>query len=279
MASRFAGLLPLAGTRAASELPGEAVVSLRMADGGEASFPLRRVRGRQVTVAVPWRKTRSACGQVHYPEYFWSATMGAHVVYESRLELARLLLDDFDCQVLAIAAQPFLLRARVGGRVRRHVPDFLLVHADRSVRVVNVKPAGRLADPRIAEALAWPASSASGTPSSPARPASSRPPSAPPSCAPDQTGEELTAYGQLLARDVRPALESLAQSRKSKDDNHGTLSRAPPGLFTYPATNPPRAVQLQRNAQLTVFKFARSLHPSPGRLPRLPGACRAVARS
>ena len=65
----------------------------------------------------------------------------------------------------------------------------------------------------------------------------------------------LTAYGERFARDVRPALESLAQSRKSKSDNHGTLSRPPPGLFTYPATRPPRAVQLQRNTQLTVFKF------------------------
>lgn len=55
-----------------------------------------------------------------------------------------------------IAAQPFLLRARVGGRARRHVPDFLLVHADRSVQVVNVKPASRLAGPLIAEALVWP---------------------------------------------------------------------------------------------------------------------------
>jgi hypothetical protein len=31
------------------------VVSLRMADGGEASFPLRQVQGRQVVAAVPWR--------------------------------------------------------------------------------------------------------------------------------------------------------------------------------------------------------------------------------
>jgi hypothetical protein len=81
--------------------------------------------------------------------------MGAHVVYE-RLELARLLLADFDRDVTAIAAQPFLLQARVGGRSRRHVPDFLLAHADKSVRVVNVKPAGKLAEPQIAEALAWP---------------------------------------------------------------------------------------------------------------------------
>jgi hypothetical protein len=36
------------------------------------------------------------------------------------------------------------------------VPDFLLASADRTVRVVNVKPAARLADPAVAEALAWP---------------------------------------------------------------------------------------------------------------------------
>lgn len=36
------------------------------------------------------------------------------------------------------------------------MPDFLLAHADKSVRVVNVKPAGKLAEPRTAEALAWP---------------------------------------------------------------------------------------------------------------------------
>ena len=156
MASWFAGLRPLAGARAACELPADAVVSLRMADGGEASFPLRQVQGRQVVAAVPWRKTRSARGQAHYPGYFWSATMGGHVIYESRLELARLLLADFGRDVAAIAAQPFLLQARVAGTARRHVPDFLLVHADKSVRVVNVKPAGKLAEPRTAEALVWP---------------------------------------------------------------------------------------------------------------------------
>jgi hypothetical protein len=134
----------------------DAVVSLCMSDGGEASFPLRQVQGRQVAAAVPWRKARSGRGQVHYPGYYWSATMGAHVIYESRLELARLLLADFDPGVTAIAAQPFLLQARPDGRARRHVPDFLLVHADEPVRVVNVKPLGKLAEPRIAEALAWP---------------------------------------------------------------------------------------------------------------------------
>jgi hypothetical protein len=131
-------------------------VSLRLHDGTVPERPLRQVTAAQVVSAVPWRMTRSAHGQAHYPGYYWSSTAGGHVIYESRLELARLLLADFDPGVTAIAAQPFLLRAPVSGRARRHVPDFLLVHADQTVRVVNVKPAARLADPTVAEALAWP---------------------------------------------------------------------------------------------------------------------------
>ena len=46
-----------------------------------------------------------------------SATTGGFVIYESRLELARLQLADFDPQVEQIYAQPFRLAARAGGRV------------------------------------------------------------------------------------------------------------------------------------------------------------------
>jgi hypothetical protein len=81
--------------------------------------------------------------------------MRRHVVYESRLELARLLLADFDPKVAAIAAQPFYLTASVNGKERNHVPDFLLMGGDAVVTVVNVKPADRLADPKVAEALGW----------------------------------------------------------------------------------------------------------------------------
>ncbi|MEU1290612.1 TnsA-like heteromeric transposase endonuclease subunit [Kitasatospora sp. NPDC005856] len=72
------------------------------------------------------------------------------------MELARLLLADMDPAVSAIYAQPRLVTARVGDRARRHVPDFLLVMRSGVVRVVNVKPADRLTDPVIADALAWP---------------------------------------------------------------------------------------------------------------------------
>jgi hypothetical protein len=139
-----------------TEVSAEPEVSLRMADGSEVRRLLRDVRARQVAAAVPWRAARSARGQSHYPGFYWSETTGSHVVYESRLELARLLLADFDPAVTAIAAQPFLLRAHAGGRVRRHVPDFFLVRADESALLVNVKPAAWLADPAVAGALEWP---------------------------------------------------------------------------------------------------------------------------
>ncbi len=71
------------------------------------------------------------------------------------MELARLLLADFDPDVTIIYAQPCRLVAEVDGRTRTHVPDFLL-SASGLVRVVNVKPADRLANPKVAQALAWP---------------------------------------------------------------------------------------------------------------------------
>jgi hypothetical protein len=120
---------------------GDAGAWVRSPAGTEVSRPLARLRADEVTGAVPWRRVRGARGQAHYPGWYWSATTGGHVVYESRLELARLLVADFDPGVVAIAAQPFLLRAQVAGRIRRHVPDFLLVDGGQRVRVVNVKPA------------------------------------------------------------------------------------------------------------------------------------------
>jgi hypothetical protein len=96
-------------------------VSLRLRGGKTVpDGPLRQVTAAQVISAAPWRMTPSARGQAHYPGHYWSATTGGHVMYESRLELARLLLADFSPDVTAVATQPFLLRAHVlaGGRGR-----------------------------------------------------------------------------------------------------------------------------------------------------------------
>lgn len=61
---------------------------------------------------APWRDFRWRHGQSHYSGLYWSSTTGGHVAYESRLELARLLLADFDPQVGWILSQPFSSRSR-----------------------------------------------------------------------------------------------------------------------------------------------------------------------
>ena len=130
-------------------------VSFKDRSGRVCAGDLESVSAGQMAAARPWRVFRSHRGQAHYSGWYFAATCGAHVVYESRLELARLLLADFDPQVAAIAAQPFLVTAQVGGRTRRHVPDFLLLGRDGSVCVVNVKPLDQVARPKVAEVLGW----------------------------------------------------------------------------------------------------------------------------
>ncbi|WP_226961501.1 MULTISPECIES: hypothetical protein [Streptomyces] len=70
--------------------------------------------------AEPWRTFRWYAGQKHYSGSYWSSTQSDHVIYESRLELARLLYADFDRDVTAIVAQPFL---RAGAGLRRSAGD------------------------------------------------------------------------------------------------------------------------------------------------------------
>jgi hypothetical protein len=104
--------------------------------------------------AAPWRTFRWYRGQKHYSGTYWSSTEGAHVVYESRLELARLLYADFDTAARHIVAQPFLLKAKVDRRMRKHVPDFLLI-TDQGPMIVDVKPLARLSNPQIRFTLDW----------------------------------------------------------------------------------------------------------------------------
>jgi hypothetical protein len=130
-------------------------VSFRNAAGAVSTHELAAVDPAMLVAGRPWRVFRWRQGQAHYSGWYWCATTGGHVVYESRLELARLLLADFDASIVRIAAQPFLVSASAGGRVRRHVPDFLFIGSDGLVSVVNVKPVSRIVEPKIAAALDW----------------------------------------------------------------------------------------------------------------------------
>jgi hypothetical protein len=67
---------------------GDARVSVRDAAGHESTADLALVRVEQLVAGRPWRVFRWRQGQAHYSGWYWSATTGGHVVYESRLELA-----------------------------------------------------------------------------------------------------------------------------------------------------------------------------------------------
>ncbi|MEW9533651.1 TnsA-like heteromeric transposase endonuclease subunit [Microbispora sp. NPDC049125] len=129
--------------------------SFRLTDGGlEEDCPWGVVAEEVLGGAAPWRTFRWRKGQKHYSGVFWAATERNHVIYESRLELARLLFADFDTSVRRIVAQPFLLKAEVAGAERRHIPDYLLFTAAGPV-VVDVKPRHRLARPKVAFTFTW----------------------------------------------------------------------------------------------------------------------------
>ncbi len=135
--------------------PQSARVSVRRpADRSEVSLSWERATTEVLASAAPWRTLRWYDGQRHFPGSYWSATERGHVIYESRLELARLLFADFDASVNRILAQPFLLSAEVRSTVRRHVPDFLLL-SGAGPMVVDVKPRWLLSKPKVSFTLAW----------------------------------------------------------------------------------------------------------------------------
>lgn len=140
--------------------------SHRRPDNSAPSLKIRVQRGDVVEVralrptddllrsAVPFRTFRWYHGQRHYSGSYWSATMSAHVIYESRLELSRLLLADFEQSIKFIVAQPFLITSNIQGVTRRHIPDYLLL-TDAGPVLVEVKPREQISDRKVAETFKW----------------------------------------------------------------------------------------------------------------------------
>ena len=97
-------------------------MTYRASSGAVVDTTLDRLWTDEVIARLPVREFRCYKGRRHYSGWYWCATGQRLVVYESRLELARIMLADFDPAVTAVAAQPFRLIGRDGSRVRRHVP-------------------------------------------------------------------------------------------------------------------------------------------------------------
>lgn len=95
----------------------------------------------------PVRPFRFGKGLRNFAGWWYFATTGTHIGFESWLERDHLMLLDFDPQVAAIAAQPFWLRWRDdAGRSRRHAPDLFARMADGSGVVIDVRPDDRIGD-------------------------------------------------------------------------------------------------------------------------------------
>jgi hypothetical protein len=116
---------------------------------------LDRVPVSDVADGQPVREFRWYKGRRHYSGWYWSSTTQRMVVYESRLELARIMLADFDPSVVSIAAQPLQLKGVDGDRSRRHVPDLLLMDRDGGVTVVDVKSPHKRDDPKVRALMTW----------------------------------------------------------------------------------------------------------------------------
>src|SRR6266849_4914533 len=58
---------------------------------------------------MPVRRFRWSRGLGHFPGWWWAATTGRHVGYESWLERDHVRALDFDPEITGIASQPFWL--------------------------------------------------------------------------------------------------------------------------------------------------------------------------
>lgn len=147
-------MMPTALAAADGPAVANPTITIRDVDGAERESSFGNASEHVLRTAQPWRTFRWYYGQRHYSGTYATATMSQSVIYESRLELARLLLADFDPDVTHVVSQPFLMRALVDGKTRRHVPD-LLLFGQHTVTVVDVKPRSHLDNPTVVATFAW----------------------------------------------------------------------------------------------------------------------------
>lgn len=132
---------------------GDLGVELDFSDvAGSRRLPLSACRDLRFEDAAPARSFRWSRGQGHFPGWWWLATTGRHVGYESWLERDHLMLMDFDPDVVAVSSQPFWLHWHDGRRSRRHAPDFFARRSGGTGVVIDVRADDRI-EPRDAEAF------------------------------------------------------------------------------------------------------------------------------
>jgi hypothetical protein len=130
------------------------VLEFQVVGGAWQRGPLASCCSVRFEDALPVRPFRFEKGLRSFAGWWYFATTGTHVGFESWLERDHLMLMDFDPGMRAVSSQPFWLRWRDGqGRVRRHAPDYFARRDDGTGVVIDVRPDGRIPD-RDAETFA-----------------------------------------------------------------------------------------------------------------------------
>ena len=121
--------------------PGGFEVEYADPGGREVRAGLERLPRVDLGSCLPVRSFPSFKGQRNYPGWYWSATMGRLVGFESWVERGHLVALDFAPEVTAIVPQPFWLCWRSpAGKVSRHAPDFYARLADGGALVIDSRP-------------------------------------------------------------------------------------------------------------------------------------------
>jgi hypothetical protein len=136
----------MAGVAVTADAAGERFeVEFQVADGSWQREPLSSCHGTRFEDALLARPFRFEKGLQSFAGWWYFATTGTHVGFESWLERDHLMLMDFDPGVRAVASQPFWLRWRdEDDHVRRHAPDFFARRHDGRAVVVDVRPDDRI---------------------------------------------------------------------------------------------------------------------------------------
>ncbi len=113
---------------------------------GRRQEPLSECVAIEFEQVVPVRRFRWSKGRSEFAGWWWSATTGRHVGYESWLERDHVMLLDFDPDVVGIASQPFWVCWSGGVRRRRHAPDYFVRQVDGTGVVIDVRADDRIED-------------------------------------------------------------------------------------------------------------------------------------
>ena len=124
----------------------------RAADSGWRREALAACWGERFEDVLPVRPFHFEKGLRSFAGWWYFATTGTHVGFESWLERDVAMMLDFDPAVVAFSSQPFWLTWAQDGR-RRHAPDYFARLADGTGVVIDVRPDDRIG-PRDAEAFA-----------------------------------------------------------------------------------------------------------------------------